>query len=591
MLKILKDFKLPIIFGSVAIVAVVVTVLILFGGKTETGLYITDVKGAVSVLSATGNKDSISSGTLLKEGDIITVGDSASCIITYSSSKNSENNYVLINRNSQVVVNSEFDGKNNGQILLNMGSVICNLKDKDKAQIEVRTADALVYAANTVSKIVYSTEEFVSNTDVYTFMGNSKIQMYDTLGEKVNEAEMLVSKLAGRVTAGEATDGPMFAYLNVDFSLDQLTSYDLKALLNIAQIVTDFPYTIQEIKTAYDNSDDPNKNPEDDIEFDIDIDDIVPDDSSDVVQTADPVVTTTTESESVHVITQDPVATTTRAPETTTKTQTTTTVTTTKPNTTKSETTTKSANTNNSIYYVTVIVNGDETIQEVRHGENAEIPDIPEIEGMRFVRWDGSFNNITRDMVINAIFESDGTTNTHTVTLVIADKTTTLNVNHGEAANIPATVTVDGYKFLGWDTDFNNVTSDITVTALLQPNEYIVSFVIDGYYYPTTVKHGQTAVPPMFPTYDSNGNLFVKWDKDLTNVTSNMIVNAVFSDQTKYTVTFVIDGYAYPVTVKRGETAYPPYTPVMNGDGKLFAYWDKAYTNVTSDMVINAIFN
>lgn len=594
MLKILKDFKLPIILGSIALAAVAATAIILFGGKTETGLYITDVKGAVSVLSSNGNSESVSNSLALKEGDIITVNDDANCIVTYKGSKNSVNNYVLISRNSQVVVSSAFDGKNNGQLLLNNGSVICNQNDKDKAQIEVRTADALVYTANTITKVEYSTDEFASFTDVYTFMGNSKIQMYDSFGEKVNDAELLVSKLTGRVTTGAETSGPMFAYLNVDFSLGDLTSYDLKVLLNIAQLVTDFPYTIQEIKDAYDNSNDPNKNPDDVM----DIEDIaVPEDSSDIIQTAVQVVTTVTEldTEKVHVITQDPATTTKRASETTTKapvdtaSATTTTAEATKTDTTTKETT-KSSGSNNSVYYVTVIVNGDETIQEVRHGENAEIPDVPDVDGMKFVGWDGSFENVTEDRVINAIFESDGTTNTHTVTLVIAEKITTLTVKHGEAANIPATVTVEGYTFLGWDTDFSCVTSDITVTALLQPNEYIVTFVVDGLYYPITVKHGQTAVPPVMPTYDSSGNAFLRWDKELTNVTSNMTVNAVYETQKEYTVTFVVDGYAYPVIVKSGETAYPPFTPTTSSDGKTFLYWDKPLTNITADTVITAVF-
>ena len=39
------------------------------------------------------------------------------------------------------------------------------------------------------------------------------------------------------------------------------------------------------------------------------------------------------------------------------------------------------------------------------------------------------------------------------------------SVEHGEAAVAPADPTRDGYTFIGWDTDFSNVTSDLTVTA------------------------------------------------------------------------------------------------------------------------------
>ena len=35
----------------------------------------------------------------------------------------------------------------------------------------------------------------------------------------------------------------------------------------------------------------------------------------------------------------------------------------------------------------------------------------------------------------------------------------------GGAAVAPTTPTRDGYDFAGWDTDFSNVTSNLTVTA------------------------------------------------------------------------------------------------------------------------------
>ena len=38
-------------------------------------------------------------------------------------------------------------------------------------------------------------------------------------------------------------------------------------------------------------------------------------------------------------------------------------------------------------------------------------------------------------------------------------------VKHGEAADAPAVPSRPGYVFAGWDKDFSNVTSDLTVTA------------------------------------------------------------------------------------------------------------------------------
>lgn len=594
----IKNFRIPIILGSVAIIAIAVTVFILTRGDSVYGLSITEAYGAISVSNSQGSSSGgASTGTILKQGDILSVGDGASCTITYKSKKNTDDNYVVVNQNSQIVITDDFNGKNDGQIFLNRGSVLCNLKEKDKAQIMIRTNDSMVHTANTVSKVEYSTDEFDSFTDVYTFAGNSQIQLYDASGNKVNNAEILIEKRAGRVTTKDL--GPEFVYLNVEFELDKLTASDLKSLLTIASFISDFPYTTAELKEAYD------KAPEDKNRSDND--NKLPDDSSDNIQTAEPIVTdvpvdseTSQTSEKHYTVTQ--------TPPTTTKPASTTAA----PATTSSANNTSSANSNNldddyseNYYMVTVIVDGEESIQEVKHGQNAVKPANPSIDGFVFVGWDNSFDNITDDTIITALFESsDGSEdynenssnenngNTHTVTLIIADKVTTMQVEDGMAADIPSSLTVDGYSFMGWDTDFSNVTSNITVTALLQPNEYIVNFVIEGYYYPITVKHGQTAVAPLIPSADSSGNLFLGWDKELTNVTSNMTVTAQFSSvNTTYTVVFVIEGVQYPTKVKNGETAIAPFIPTTNSSGQTFIGWDKGITNITSDMTVTAIFS
>jgi hypothetical protein len=44
----------------------------------------------------------------------------------------------------------------------------------------------------------------------------------------------------------------------------------------------------------------------------------------------------------------------------------------------------------------------------------------------------------------------------------------TEEVEHGKAATAPEAPEVEGYTFTGWDKKFNNVTSDLTVTALYE---------------------------------------------------------------------------------------------------------------------------
>ncbi len=59
----------------------------------------------------------------------------------------------------------------------------------------------------------------------------------------------------------------------------------------------------------------------------------------------------------------------------------------------------------------------------------------------------------------------------YTVTFKDWDGTTLLEqtVIQGSSATAPANPTRDGYSFIGWDTDFSNVTSDLVITAQYEP--------------------------------------------------------------------------------------------------------------------------
>jgi hypothetical protein len=137
----------------------------------------------------------------------------------------------------------------------------------------------------------------------------------------------------------------------------------------------------------------------------------------------------------------------------------------------------------------------------------------------------------------------------------------------------------------------------MTVTALLERTEnleYIVNFEIEGQYYPTVVRHGETAVPPYFtPAYNSQGEPFIGWDKPLDNITQNTTIMALFASAVYYTVTFDVDGRYYYTTVKHGDGAVPPVPFSVyeyNGEGKRFLYWSVPLDNITRDTVVTAVY-
>ena len=577
---------IPVITGSLALIAVIAVMIVLFGGKSSAGLYITEASGTVGITSADESVQADSSAAL-KEGDVITVGEGASCKIVYRTKKNADDIYMVLSENTQAVLTADPKSKDGGELLINRGSVICNYTDLDKAQINIRTADAKIYPSGTVSKVAWLTEEFSSYTDVYAFMGNAKIQLYDVQGNAVNTPEFLAEKLAGRVTTNDL--GPVFSYLNIQFPLTDLTAKDLKNLITISQLNENFTYTTDELKAAYSNV-----SGGEDIEGETTVT------SSEAIQTAEPIETT-----SAGLVTDEPNH------EITLPNNNTTAAATTQPQTTT--TTAKPAETTSgndgdieetpeptdpsTTHTVTIIIGDDEIVQEVEHGGSADMPADPEISGKTFVGWDKDYSNITEDTVITAIFKDSGSTGTdvyHNVTIVIADRETTIQVKDGEAAPLPSTVNIEGYTFKGWDKDYSSIHSDITITAILEPNstvktQYTVTFMVGGIPYLTLVEAGGNAIAPITPTVDAEGNEFIGWDKSLLNINSDITITAMFASP-EYTVTFVVEGISYPVKVKKGETAVVPVNPTTDSLGRTFIGWDSSFTNVQSNLTVNAIF-
>lgn len=105
--------------------------------------------------------------------------------------------------------------------------------------------------------------------------------------------------------------------------------------------------------------------------------------------------------------------------------------------------------------------------REVKYGDSATAPEVPQREGYIFAGWDKSYEKVTSDITVNAKY------NPKTFTVKFVDNNDSLLgkeqvVKYGEDAiapeekNIPA-----GYKFVGWNTsDYLNVKKDVTIKAI-----------------------------------------------------------------------------------------------------------------------------
>ena len=118
-------------------------------------------------------------------------------------------------------------------------------------------------------------------------------------------------------------------------------------------------------------------------------------------------------------------------------------------------------------------------------------------------------------------------------------------------------------------------------------NSYTVTFM-DGKNVLKTekVQHGSAATAPEVPEKD--GKTFKRWDKGFSNVTSDLTINAVYDVDT-FTVTFKDGDTVLSIqTVEYGKSATAP--TVTPAPGKKHTGWDVAFDHVQDNLVVNATF-
>jgi len=173
-------------------------------------------------------------------------------------------------------------------------------------------------------------------------------------------------------------------------------------------------------------------------------------------------------------------------------------------------------------------------------------------------------------------------------------------VVHGGAATAPADsmTKIEGYTFKAWDKDFDNIISDLTVTALYDTNTYTVRFFdFDDTQFGAeqTVKYQNTATDPGKP--ERVGYTFTGWDDStyLSGVTKDLDIHALY-EPNKYWIVFKKhDGEVFmedsipfnaavpqPVDVPRDETDAYTYT---------FKSWTPEVVNVNGDAVYTATYD
>jgi VCBS repeat-containing protein len=194
-------------------------------------------------------------------------------------------------------------------------------------------------------------------------------------------------------------------------------------------------------------------------------------------------------------------------------------------------------------------IGGGELVQIVPHGGTPTPPTVVVENGWIANGWDKAFDNVTSDLTVTAQYVQ-----TYTVTFDLGDHGArtgggelSQTVNHGDAAIEPTFTTDDGWGFTGWDTAFDNVTSDLTVTAQYVTKTYTVTFDLGNHGTRTgggelsqMIDHGDAAVEPTLTVED--GWTRTGWDTAFNNVTADLTVTALYSANPEA----VADSYTTP---------------------------------------------
>lgn len=585
------NIKIAIAAAALAVAAIIATVLIVNGGGGSSGAYVTEVVGNVYADSTDNGRAKLSPGDRLSKLEIITVEGGGSCTVTYQTSKKKDNNFVILGEYTQAIISGDFTGGKPSEINLIQGTATVNNASSEKGFIRVRTANGLFEMDNTAAAMVYNAYDSQNYTQCWNMLSKMHIQLYDAAGNTVDKNLALLPQTTAKALLLNTTS--QFDTLNYEFALSDIPTAALKGLYKISAFVT-LPYSAAEIQAVIDE-----KETEDMTD--------VPE-SSEPIQTADTFTTTdpvsvtmpetvTTEPpretvDDIQVISSASVIQTSAAVTTAAATAAPTTTSPTTSASSASQTTESSApSAEKKTYTVTFDIDGMRTSQEVEEGGNVVFPENPTKTGYLFTGWDNGGTNITSDITINALFEPKELT----VTLIIGSESRTQLVQYGGNAEIPSDIILDGIVITGWDRPLTNITEDCTITALLEgsetaASECVVTFSIDGTLYTQRIPYGASAVPPLVPTQNAAGQLFVGWSSSLENITSDVTITAIFDNANNvYTVTIDNGGQLTTYQVYAGDSVVLPIPREI--EGKTFSHWDNSGENIHSNLTITAIYN
>lgn len=205
---------------------------------------------------------------------------------------------------------------------------------------------------------------------------------------------------------------------------------------------------------------------------------------------------------------------------------------------------------------------------EVEYGNSATAPENPELAGYVFDKWDKDFSNVKADLEVKAIFK---TVKYNVKFMVDGEEVSSSMVNYGEDAVAPTDPELIGYTFKGWDKEFTNVKEDLEINAIFEVITFTVKFMNDDVELEVvTVNYGEDATCSVTPTKE--GYEFVGWDEETENVRCNLVLYAQF-EAIQYNITYLDGSNVLNLAPAKFTYGEKLNLPVYEKEDYIFAGW------------------
>ena len=116
--------------------------------------------------------------------------------------------------------------------------------------------------------------------------------------------------------------------------------------------------------------------------------------------------------------------------------------------------------------------------ETVKYGDSVEAPEAPQVIGMHFTGWDKDMTNITASLDITAQYKIN--TYTVEFQDQKGNTISRQLVEYGQDASLPDVPNIEGYEFTGWKGTYQNIQNDEIVTAQYRQIEEIIIPPVDN---------------------------------------------------------------------------------------------------------------